>query len=397
RLARQRLLFDGSMGALLSQMGYRGECTELHNVEHPDVVLDIHRRYLAAGADVIIANSLGATTVKLRRMGLSDRADELTAAAVRLARRAAGDRALVALDVGTVGEFLRPAGSLEMAELIESFRRCMAVGAAEGADLILMETMTDIAECRAGALAGRALGLPIACSFTFEPNGRTLTGGTPACAALALGALGVAAMGINCSAAPASMPKPLAAMRAASPLPVIVQPNAGLPIVDSRGETRFPIGPDEMRPQMADILAAGAAAIGGCCGTTPEHIAKMRTLDLSQPPESGWDGVARICGGRVSLPLSEAIAGLREAEDVDALYDLDEDAACALIPLRGLSPDQAAELAREAQAATSLPLAFAGGSAEALRAALTEYAGVAGVQCDGANAAVAAQFGALPL
>ena len=246
---------------------------------------------------------------------------------------------------------------------------------------------------RCALLAARETGLPVVASSTYSQNARTLTGGAPECAALICAALGAAAAGINCSGGPQEMLRPLRAMRAVSPIPVVVQPNAGLPSVGPDGRAVFPFGPEAMLPHMADILSAGASAIGGCCGTTPEHIAKMRTLaDGAHAPAPAWDGVKRICSSRTFLSVEEASEALEEVSDPEDLYDLDPDAV-PLIALSGLSSDQARANVEAAQTMTKAPLAFRADSAEALEAALEVYAGVALVEGAGLFE-IAARWGA---
>ena len=378
-IKNKRMLFDGGMGSYLASKGYTGNCPELYCVEKPDIIEAIHASYLEAGAQVITANSFGATPIKLKRAGYDARAVEFAKAAVRIARRASGSSAYVALDIGPTGQFIRPAGTLSLDDLVMNFEICAWAGAGAGADLIIIETMTDIAETRAALLAARKTGLPVACSFTFESSGRTLTGGSPDCAALIMEALGAKALGINCSASPARILPLLSAMRPVTPLPVITQPNAGIPLIDAEGRACYPFTPEMMLPHMAELLKAGASAIGGCCGTTPDHIRAFSALDLNAPPESAWDNVARVCSARESLPLGDALNGAAEVQEIDEIFDLRPNIKAVMLSLEGLSPDSAAELVSDAQAVTYKPLLFRDGSEDTVRAALREYAGVSAV------------------
>lgn len=396
-LKERRLLFDGSMGSLLGAMGYASECPELLNVEAPGVIQGVHAHYMEAGAQVIITNSLGTTPIKLARAGLSGRAAELTRAAVKNALEAAQHRAYVALDVGPTGEFMAPLGERTLDEMVAAFSLVCEAGAQAGANLILLETMTDIAEARAACLAARRTGLPVAASFTFESNGRTLTGGSPECAALTLWAAGASALGVNCSGGPEQMLSPLAAMRRACPLPVVIQPNAGMPAVDAEGHVHYPFSPEDMVPWMARILEAGASAIGGCCGTTPAHIAAFSRLSLASPAVPAWDGQARVCSGRTALPVTVAQSGAVDVSEPDELYDLEPEDSAALVDLAGLTPQEAGALVEEAQSITSKPLLFAAGSPEALEQALYRYAGVAGVYAAPELQPVLSRYGAVRL
>lgn len=393
-LNRRVLLFDGSMGALLGLMGVETECPDLLNVTRPDLIRGIHEAYVKAGADVILTNTFGGTSIKLERAGFSERAAEIASAAVKNARSSGA--AFVALDLGPTGRFLAPVGDVGFDRMMASLREFCRAGAEAGADLIVIETQTDLAEMRCALIAARETGLPVVASSTYSANARTLTGGTPECAALIAFSLGAAAAGINCSGGPLEMLKPLKAMRAASPIPVVVQPNAGLPSVGANGRAVFPFSPDAMTPYMAEILAAGASAIGGCCGTTPEHIAKMRLLaDGATPPESAWDGVMRVCSARAHMPLEDARKALEEIGDPEDLYDLEPDAV-PLIDLTGLTPDVARDTVTLAQTQTRVPLAFRADDAEALNAALEVYAGVALVDGAGLDEVVG-RWGALRL
>ena len=393
-LKQGRLLFDGSMGALLSAMGHASDHPELFNIDTPELIQSIHRRYIDAGANVVITDSLGATPLRLRRTELCSRAAELTEAAVKNARIAAGDRALVALDIGPSGEFMQPSGRYTLQEMIDSFSVCAEAGAKAGADFVLLETMTDVAECRAACLAARKTGLPIAASFTFE-NGRTLTGSSPECAALTLAAAGACAVGVNCSTGPEQMLAPLAAMRKVTPLPVVIQPNAGLPEIDADGKAHYRFSPEDMLPHMKAILDAGAAAIGGCCGTTPEHIALFSTLDLSSPAQPAWDGTKYICSARMYVSLDEALNNTAEIEDFEDLYDLEDESAAILNLNSFSSAEEIEEALIEAQIATNVPFIFRCCDPDILEAALLNYPGVAAVYAPESCVPVCEKYGAI--
>ena len=380
-LAGGVVLFDGSMGALLGMMGVETECPDLLSITRPDLIRGIHESYVKAGADVVLTNTFGATSIKLARAGLEERSAEIAAAAVQNAK-ASGAR-FTALDLGPTGRFLTPVGDVSFDDMMRSLRAFCRAGADAGADLVVIETQTDLAEMRCAVLAARETGLPVVASSTYSGNARTLTGGAPECAALIACALGAAAAGVNCSGGPLEMIRPLTAMRSVSPIPVVVQPNAGLPSVDPEGRAVFPFGPDAMVGHMAAILAAGASAIGGCCGTTPEHIAKMRPLaDAAKAPAPVWDGVTKVCSSRVFMALAEAKQAVEEITDLEALYDL-EPGQVPLIDLTGRSPAEARAASEAAQTMTKAPLAFRAGDPEVLDAALEVYAGVALADCAG--------------
>ena len=398
-LQKERLLFDGAMGTMLHAAGVElGDCPELLNVTHPAVVSGVHEQYAKAGAQAVETNSLGLNGISLARHGLQDRLEELTAAAVRCARDGVGDGVFVALSVGPTGDMLSPLGALTADAAYEAYRRQAFAGAEAGADILYIETVSDIAEARLAILAAKEhTSLPVVCSFTYESNGRTLMGAPPTCAAAIALAAGADVMATNCSGGPEQLLGILKETRAASACPMIVQPNAGLPVVKD-GKTSFPLGPERMTELILPILEAGASAIGGCCGTSPAHIQCLRELMAGwrQPPMSIAQPEPALYAQRRSVSLAEAIAGLCEiAGDSDALYDADPDAAAVLLDLRASSPAQIAVLLDEAAAVIRNPLCFRVNDDAQADAALRAYAGVAGIA--GASPLLSAKYGAVLL
>ncbi len=398
-LAGERLLFDGGMGTMLHAAGIDvGDCPELLNVTSPAVVSDIHAQYAKAGAQAVETNSLGLNAVSLERHGLAQRLEELTRAAVRCAREGVGDGVFVALSVGPTGGMLAPLGDLSFERAYEAYRRQVVAGADAGADVIYIETMADIAEARIALMAAKEhTRLPVCVSYTYEGGLRMLMGGTPAGAAAISAAAGADAIATNCSGGPEQLLAVLEATRASSDLPMIVQPNAGLPSVVG-GVTRFPLDARAMAPMMLPILKAGAAAIGGCCGTTPEHIALFRDAmaGFKAPPAPACDPAPTLYSQRAGIALEDARNALFEVEgDLDALYDADPDAKAVLIDLGGLVPDAVAALLEEASLIVRAPLCFKVSSDEQAEAALRRYAGIAGVA--GVSEQVRKRYGALAL
>lgn len=254
-----------------------GELPESLNIKNPDIVLRIHKDYMAAGADVITTNTFGANRFKLKDQGLC--VDGVIKSAVGIAREAAGDK-LVAHDIGPVGQLMKPYGTLSFRDAYDAFKEQVvagaAAGAAAGADLILIETMSDIYEAKAAILAAKENSLlPVICTMTFQKDGRTLTGTDPMTMVNIISHLGVDALGINCSAGPKEIMPLIAEVLKYSPVPVIVQPNAGLPIVE--GDSVFyDVSPERFGKYMAEMAGMGALILGGCCGTTPLHIRELR-------------------------------------------------------------------------------------------------------------------------
>ena len=390
------LLFDGSMGALLGQMGYDAACADEMTVTHPEVIRGIHEKYIASGADVVISDSFGSTEMALAHKKRAGRGAEFARRAVEIAREAAGTKALVAADFGPTSEFMYPVGEKPMQAFYDTFHaQAMAIRDA-GADFAIIETQTDAAECRAACLAIRDAGLPVAASFSIASNGRTLTGSSPECCALMLEGVGAMALGLNCSSGPREMIAPLKKMRAVTALPIITQPNAGLPQTAPDGSVFYPFGPDVFAEAVRPLLDAGASAIGGCCGTTPAHIAALRPLAGGALPASENEEENYICSMRSFITLEEALSAVEELDDPEDAYDLDEDSTLGLLNLTGLSPEEAAEAAVLAASATRTPLGFRAGSTdlEALEAALRAYPGIAAVDAPASASEILARYGA---
>lgn len=279
RLGKELLFFDGGMGTLLQEKGLEpGELPELWNITHPDEIRSIHRRYMEAGSDIVLTNTFGANALKFHDDSCSLK--EIINAAVGHVKAAAeqcgrADAVLTALDVGPTGKLLKPMGDLEFETAYEAFREVMILGEKAGADLIHIETMSDTYELKAAVLAAKEnTSLPVFATSIFDERGKLLTGAdVPAVVALLEG-LRVDALGINCGMGPEQMIPVLEQLLEYTSLPVIVKPNAGLPR-QRDGQTVYDVSPEEFAGVMERIVKAGAAAVGGCCGTTPEHIRAM--------------------------------------------------------------------------------------------------------------------------
>ena len=266
------VLLDGGMGTMLQARGLKlGEYPELAALEHPDWLLDIHRAYVAAGSQILCANTFGANREKLRRTGRT--VEEVIPPSIVLARQAAGDRALVALDLGPIGQLLEPTGSLDFETAVDIFAQEVRAARDAGADLVMVETMTDLQECRAALLAVKENSdLPVMVSLTYEERGRTFLGHSPAAAALTLEGMGADAIGVNCSLGPREMPPLVEELTRWTTLPISVKPNAGLP---DPGGAGYDITAEEFADAMAALTQLGVKCYGGCCGTTPDYIAKL--------------------------------------------------------------------------------------------------------------------------
>ena len=302
-------LFDGGMGTMLQAAGLEaGECPERLNLTAPETVAAVHAAYAAAGADIITANTFGAS-----RRKLGEDPAPYIAAGVALAKKAGAPYA--ALDVGPLGGLMAPFGDMTFDEAYEQFTEIVRAGAAAGADLVLIETMSDLLEAKAALLAAKEhTDLPVFVTMTFGEDGRTFLGTDPACAAVTLTSLGADVVGINCSLGPAALAGALEAMLAVTDRPVMIQPNAGLPR-RAGGEAVFYVGPEEFARWGKTFLDMGAAILGGCCGTTPDHIRALAPLLRGRKPRQrqAEEAVSRFCGWQGSRAIAlDSVAAVGE-------------------------------------------------------------------------------------
>ena len=278
---RAYLLFDGGMGTLVQAAGLHTvhEVPDLLNLTHPEAIVAIQRQYVEAGADCITTNTFNTNRLKLANAGAT--VAEVYAAAAANARVAGAP--LVAGDIGPTGALLEPLGTLTFDEAFGIFSEQACAAEAAGCDLIVVETMADLLEAKAAVLAAvESTTLPVFATMTFGEDGRTFLGTTPAIAAATLSALGASAVGLNCSLGPTELAPLVGELAPHDRALVMAQPNAGLPRIQD-GETVFDVGPNEFAQAMEAILDAGATVVGGCCGTTPDHIAALRALIDARP------------------------------------------------------------------------------------------------------------------
>lgn len=283
------ILLDGAMGTMLQKAGLPlGVRPESFNLDFPEKIEAIHRSYVEAGSRIIYSNTFGANSHKLQGTGLDTKT--VVESAVRIAKRAAGELAQVALDIGPIGEMLSPNGTLSFEEAYEIFKEMVVCGEKAGADLVIFETMTDLLEVKAGILAAKEnTSLPVFVTMTFEKNGRTFEG-TPLEAMVSVAAgLGCAAVGINCSLGPREIAPFIRRIRELTDLPVIVKANAGLPNLETG---RYDLDPDSYAQDSLESLLAGVSYIGGCCGTDPDFIRRLQSeIQGLQLPEKESRGV----------------------------------------------------------------------------------------------------------
>ncbi|MGN1123898.1 MAG: homocysteine S-methyltransferase family protein [Eubacterium sp.] len=294
--------FDGGMGSMLNLKA--GELPEKLNITEPERVFAVHEAYAKAGAEFITANTFGANALKY------DNVDEIVKAGVSLAKKA-GKR--VALDLGPTGKLLKPMGELDFEKAVELFAQVVNAGK-YGADVIIIETMSDTYELKAAVLAAKEnSNLPVIASMIFDDKGRLLTGADVKTACTMLEGLGADVIGINCGLGPKQMIPILKEMRECTSMPIIVMPNAGLP-ESVNGKTVYNVSPEEFAEDMREIAEIGVSYLGGCCGTTPEHISKMIELCRDIPesiPEKKSETVVCSYSTSVTIGSKPVIIGER--------------------------------------------------------------------------------------
>jgi len=396
-LCEQLLIFDGAMGTMLQGLGLKGgDLAEKYNLERPEVIAGIHRAYVEAGAQAVTTNTFSANRFKLAGSGLDLAA--VIKAAVEIARKAAADR-LVALDVGPLGQLMEPYGTLSFETAYEAFAEQIRAGAAAGADLVLVETMSDLYEAKAAVLAAREnTDLPVFCTMTFQANGRTLTGADPMTVVNVLQSLGVDALGINCSLGPEEVAPLMEAMLRYAQVPIMVQPNAGLPQLLGN-ETVFPVMPAEFAAYGCGMAAKGARILGGCCGTTPAHIEALKhalagtksvsiTVPRLQMASSGrttvtFEDEATLLCGRIHPGTDQQLADALCRGDLDYLIqealDQQDDGAAILdvnVAVPGIDEKAAVvDVVKAIQGIVKLPLMISSSNPEVIEKAARIYNG----------------------
>ena len=392
------ILLDGGMGTMLQAAGLPiGQLPELWNVTRPEAVTAIHRRYVEAGSRVLYTNTFGANRCKAAGCGRSVR--ELVEGGVHCARAAAEGRDVkVALDIGPTGRLLEPLGDLGFEEACEIFREIVVSGAEAGADLIVVETMSDLNEMRAAVLAAKEnSNLPVWATMTFEATGRSFLGVTVGAMALTLTGLGVDALGFNCSLGPKELLGLVRELREWTALPLILKPNAGLPD-PATGE--YHITPEEFAAELSQAPALGVSILGGCCGTTPEFIraaaAALCDLRPAPRPKKTRCGVCsattvaetnavRVIGERINPTGKKRFQQALREGDIDYIVlrgveqqDAGADILDVNVGLPGLDePEMMRRTVRALQAAVDLPLQIDSSDPRAIEAGLRACCGKA--------------------
>lgn len=404
-LGNNLLFFDGGMGTLLQQKGLEpGELPELWNITHPDEIREIHRQYIEAGSNIILSNTFGANAVKFHDDSCS--LEEIIRTAVNHVKEAASlcgksEHVFTALDVGPTGKLLKPMGDLDFESAYEAFREVMVLGEKAGADLIHIETMSDTYELKAAVLAAKEnTSLPVFATTIFDEKGKLLTGADVPSVIALLEGLRVDALGINCGLGPEQMIPVLKQYLEYSSLPVIVKPNAGLP-KQRDGQTVYDVSPEEFAEVMVRIADMGASAVGGCCGTTPDHIRKMvnkcRDIQIRPAGEKRFTVVSsygksvflgegsKIIGERINPTGKKRFKQALKEHDIDYILregiSQEERGAHILDVNVGLPDIDEPSLMKDAvcalQSVTNLPLQIDTVDPAAMEAALRIYNGKA--------------------
>ena len=404
RLGKELLYFDGGMGTLLQSKGLKpGELPEVWNLEHTEEIVDIHRQYYEAGSDIVLTNTFGANALKFHdsKYALKD----IVTAAVANVKKAAslgvhdGREVYTALDIGPTGKLLKPMGDLAFEDAYEAFKEVVKYGEDAGVDLIHIETMSDTYEVKAAVLAAKEnTYLPVFATMIFDEKGKLLTGGDVPSVVAMLEGLRVDALGINCGMGPEQMLPILSEIMEYTSIPVIVKPNAGLP-KQRDGEVYYDVVPRQFAQTMQKVLQLGASVIGGCCGTTPEHIRVMiqgvQSRQLQRPVPTDKTIVSSygkaVLLGQKPMIIGERInpTGKKKFKQALKEHDMDyilkegitqQDRGAHILDVNVGLPDidevaMMKEVITELQSVTSLPLQIDTVDIKAMEAAMRIYNG----------------------
>ena len=409
-LSKDHILYlDGATGSNLVKAGMpSGVCPEQWILEHKDVMLKLQKDYVQAGTNILYAPTFTANRVKLAEYHLEKNMSAMIHELVAISREAAasspGHTVLVAGDITMTGEQLKPMGKMELEELIDIYKEQILSMVDAGVDLLVVETMMSLAETRAALIAAKEVcDLPVIATLTFEADGRTLFGTDAKTAAIVLESLGASAIGANCSTGPAQMESIISDMVTHTRIPVIAKPNAGLPFLDENGNTCYNMEAEEFTEEMEVLVNAGAAILGGCCGTTPEFIRQIHDrfgteakVTAVRRPEGiryltserithsfGLEDGFFVVGERINPTGKKALqAQLKEGSFEKVIQFAEEQEACGAKVLdinMGMSGiDEKASMLRaleEVSGVTNLPLSLDSSYVEVLEAALRHYPG----------------------
>ena len=274
------VLLDGATGSNLRKAGMPvGISSEQWVLEHPQVLQDLQRAYVDAGSQIVYAPTFAANRISMRNFNLQDRIVELNTRLVKISKDAVGNRALVAGDLTTTGQLMEPRGPLTYEELYQAYQEQIRALADAGADLLVAETMLSVDETVVALDAAQSVcDLPMMCSLTLEADGSAMYGGNAVEAVMTLQEMGAAAVGLNCSVGPDQLESVVTNMKKVAQVPIIAKPNAGMPVIDEKGEAHYSMDAETFAEYTRKLVAAGAGLVGGCCGTTPEYIKQLKKI-----------------------------------------------------------------------------------------------------------------------
>ena len=375
------LILDGATGTELQKHGFGGGgCPEAWTLEHPDVIREIQRAYVEAGSDIIYAPTFGANRIKLEAHGLSHAVEDFNLRLAALSREAAAGKALVAGDIAPTGHFLSPLGDVTFEKLAEVYTEQAAALEKAGVDLFVIETMMTVAEARAAVLAVRSVSRkPIFVTFTCDAKGRTLSGSDVVAVLQIMQGMEIDAFGLNCSVGPGEMAAQLRRLHEHARVPLIAKPNAGIPEIRG-GETVYDCPPGQFTAHLQEMAEAGVRVFGGCCGTTAEHIAALKTgTALLQPAPTRPRSTDLMPAATEQelfwldpkVEIGEAISCSEDLED-DLLDAMDEDAPVIALAIREAED---VELFAECQYMIKKPLCLICEDIKLLEQALRLYQG----------------------
>lgn len=397
KLKEKFIFFDGAIGTMLQKAGLElGALPEIYNITNKDIIVDIHKQYIDAGADIISTNTFGSNRLKLSNSGYT--VEEIVSSAVKLARLVAKDK-MVALDIGPTGELMEPSGSLSFNEAYDIFKEQIIVGDLSGADLIILETFSDLYEAKAAILAAKEnSNLPIICTMTYQRDERTLTGTDPLTMINVLEGLGVNALGINCSLGPEEMQSLVDKLTKYSTIPIIVQPNAGLP-KNNGHDIVYDITKEEFSNQIKKMAKKGVGIFGGCCGTTPEYINlvkeslknikpieltnKKMTTATSSTKTVVLGNEVKVIGERINPTGKKALEEALKNNDLNPILEesiLQRKAGADILDINiGLpdinEKDMMVKVVKKIQSINDIPLQIDSTDSKAIEVAVREYNG----------------------
>lgn len=398
------IILDGATGTNLMKAGMPvGVCPEKWILDNKKVLLELQKDYVKAGTNILYAPTFTTNRIKLAEYGLQDNQQRMIGELVQLSKTAAAGKALVAGDITMTGRQLKPVGDMDLEELISIYKEQIVYMLEAGVDVLVVETMMSLAECRAAVIAAKEVcDLPVMVTLTFEENGHTLFGTDACTAAIVLDKLGADAIGVNCSTGPAKMTEIVEQMAGVTELPLIAKPNAGLPQVDKKGNTVYSMSPECFAEEMEMLIDKGAVILGGCCGTTPLHIAALKEVVAQKTPVEhkrkdnlryltserqtltfGLDGNFMIVGERINPTGKKALQEELRQGNIDRVLSFAEeqeaDGASVLDVNMGMSGIDEKEMmlrvVDELQTITNLPLSLDSSHIDVLEAALRNYPG----------------------